>query len=315
MPPIRIPARRPPTVVANPLKGIGLPAVDIRLPSVSNPLDRLSSGFDRVRDAVLDLFGNGPYRSVRVDAPPAMNPDARFGKLSGTLFGSGPKLEQIEQGYIANCTLPAVSAGIVQRNPNFFRQIIRDNGDGTYTVTLRGGRTHVTTTADMPLEPATGKPLYGHDPTNESFWFALVEKAIAAHLGGYDKLQGTQPYAFMELLLGRGFDGKQDNATTDRDWSNLKRAHADGRVILTGSDGADVGEGLMSSHAYTVLGFETKNGEEYVTLRNPYGPLAVASGVLAEPAGNGSSTDGVFQITRAQWQNDFQYYLASNNRP
>ena len=63
-------------------------------------------------------------------------PQTYFGKAMGRLFGPEIRPSDIQQGELGDCYFIASLGAIVERDPDFMRRMIQDNGDGTYTVTL-----------------------------------------------------------------------------------------------------------------------------------------------------------------------------------
>jgi calpain family cysteine protease len=132
----------------------------------------------------------------------------------GTLYGpSGkPEKEEVKQGGLGDCYLLAAVIAVANANPQLIKNMIKDNGDGTYDVTLHengmfassdaGKRKTqvVTVTADFPTNDK-GQPLYAqpfqhsdakHKPVGGPvMWAMLIEKAYAQLEGGYDELNGS----------------------------------------------------------------------------------------------------------------------------
>ena len=63
----------------------------------------------------------------------------RFSKtnFTGPLFIDGAKPEDVQQGQIGDCYFPAAMAAIAKQNPDAVNNMVKDNGDGTYTVTFK----------------------------------------------------------------------------------------------------------------------------------------------------------------------------------
>jgi hypothetical protein len=148
----------------------------------------------------------------------------------------------------------------------------------SYTVTLHKPETHwykATTFSDVKI---TVSPLLtlGHasgqaNGTGE-LWPAVIEKACAQYIGGYNVLNtGTAANIPMQLLTGRP---AQYFPLHSYGADQLKSALAAGKLVVFETKSAfccDNPYGLVDAHAYSVTGTETKNGQLWVTLHNPWG--------------------------------------------
>jgi len=90
---------------------------------------------------------------------------------------------------------------VARANPALIKDLIRDNGDGTFDVTLYvrnswfGLPLPKTVTIDARLpEKYAGTPLYAKlgDTVGgaEELWPALIEKAVAQQKGSYEQISG-----------------------------------------------------------------------------------------------------------------------------
>ncbi|GMU58614.1 MAG: hypothetical protein AMXMBFR34_03770 [Myxococcaceae bacterium] len=234
----------------------------------------------------------------------------KFGKKSytGPLFIDGAKAGDVQQGQIGNCYFPAAMAALAQHHPDAVQNMIKDNGDGTYTVTFKqqdwatGGRyKDVQIKVDGDLYTRSwGGPLYGHssnssDPKKMELWFPLIEKAYAQWKGSYDSIgNGGHVSDVFEDCLGVSTSSMGlSYSSLDSVWSRITKNVDEKKAIGAGTYGEDqeakyTNTGVYADHAYSVLGYEkAANGERYVLMRNPWGE--------SEPAGNGPN-DGVFKL-------------------
>jgi WXG100 family type VII secretion target len=207
-----------------------------------------------------------------------------------------------DQGNIGDCFFAASLAAVAQQNPELIRRAIRQNADGTFTVTFyeeRGGflgiGTHVepveiTVTPDFPTGQlnvqGTMQNATPHIEVNDrdangkpEMWAMIMERAYAQWKGdgnalaGYGQLhQGGRPENVLFALTG------QESSTDDADEhsiSELARMNRDGYAITFST----IGDGgkkalynngtLVSGHEYYVTGVDERAGT--VTLRNPWG--------------------------------------------
>ena len=107
----------------------------------------------------------------------------------------------VKQGALGDCYLIAGMAAVARANPAAIQKLIKDNGDGTYDVTLyiRKSRyarpTPVVTRVDGRLaSKSPGSPIYagiGDKAEGKAeLWTALIEKTVAQQKGSYDLISG-----------------------------------------------------------------------------------------------------------------------------
>jgi hypothetical protein len=239
---------------------------------------------------------------------PPTNPDlpsgsgATYTTIEGDVYvqGEGEASDadpsDISQGSLNDCYVLSPLAAIAQVDPGFIEDMVRDNGDGTYSVRLRephdrpwwqfwGSDTRdvwVTVTDEFPT--VNGNPLYAKtgdgDRDHRELWPLIVEKAYAQHMGGYTAFTGGgDPYEVLADITG-----KEPTRLTNADASfdDLYQLYEDGNAITTNTKTAGevkdnplfqadspAGEPLVAWHIYYVVGMNEDN--QTVTLRNPYG--------------------------------------------
>jgi hypothetical protein len=240
-----------------------------------------------------------------------MNADGtpKFSKktFTGPLFKDGPKPTDVQQGQLGDCYFPSAMAALTQNNSATVQNMIKENGDGTYTVTFKEKDWATGKFKDVPIKidgdlyvRSWGGPLYGAtlgadkgEKTME-LWFPLVEKAYAQWKGSYNDIgSGGLSNDVFEAVLGK--DGQYMNVSPgseDRVFATIKKAIDAKAPVSAGTHGEDqeslyTNTGVYADHSYSILGYEEKNGEKYVQLRNPWGE--------SEPAGNGPN-DGIFLL-------------------
>lgn len=127
----------------------------------------------------------------------------------------------VAQGALGDCYLIAGMAAVARASPEAIEKLIKDNGDGTYEVTLYvrkswyGRPEAVTKTVDSRMPDKNGKTLlYAKTGDQEGgkseLWTALIEKTVAQHKGSYDLISGGNIgkngfnfHGAMELLTGK----------------------------------------------------------------------------------------------------------------
>jgi hypothetical protein len=231
----------------------------------------------------------------------------KFGKktFTGPLFVGGVEAGDVQQGQLGNCYFPAAVAAMAKANPDIINNMIKANGDGTYTVTFKERDWATGKTKDVPVKVdgdlyarSWGGPLYGHssnsgETTKMEMWFPLIEKAYATWKGSYNTIGngGSAADVFEDFT---GAQGKSINAAGSADtvWKTVTTAIDAKKPIAAGThdDNGPVNytnTGVYGDHAYSILGYEKSGTERYVVLRNPWGE--------SEPAGNGKN-DGIFDL-------------------
>jgi len=135
-----------------------------------------------------------------------------FRTFAGSISPDGISPDDIDQGSLGDCYFMAALSTVAQQHPEVIRNAIKDNGNGTYTVTFnRDGRpVQVTVDAEFPV----GEDLDGN-PTNtpayaktgsraDELWPMIMEKAYAQLQGNsYQKIDGGWPEKAVELITGR----------------------------------------------------------------------------------------------------------------
>lgn len=239
--------------------------------------------------------------------PAPLNKDRNSGaptRVDAPLTANGATADDVKQGSIGNCYVPASLAAVAHADSADIDEIIRDNGDGTFTVRLYpvdngsiGDPVFLDVDADLHLGWG-GAPRYasttGWTGGVKELWVSLIEKAYALYRGGYEVVaQGGSVGVMQSHLLGRpNVEHWTNQRSADQMWDALLAGVREKRAMSAGTFGTQEsarynGTGVHANHAYSVLGAEMDNGQRYVILRNPWGS--------GEPSGNGRD-DGVFRL-------------------
>ena len=203
----------------------------------------------------------------------------------------------VTQGGLGDCYLLASIAAVALQKPELLEQMIRDNGDGTYTVTFYEKKkilglfdngfekTEILVTDVFPIQ--NGTPLYAKygdvTPDQNEVWTMVLEKAYAQWKGGYPDIDGGFPHDAMEAITG----------VNSRDYNpgmlkleDLADQYNNGSIITLGSlpdykigswdipDATNthplyVNDTLVGSHAYYVSNVDVAAGT--ISIRNPWG--------------------------------------------
>jgi len=214
----------------------------------------------------------------------------------------------VEQGAIGDCYFLAGLSSVAKARPEVLKDGITDNGDGTYGVRLydANGKARTVTVDDELYRKEGGGPRYARGTDRKELWPALYEKAYAKMRGSYETIgNGGQARRAMEAITGKTSDRVHNQKlTADALWDRVNGALDGNKPIATDTYGSGKkydNNGVVSGHAYSVLGTQTDGDDRYVVLRNPWG-----SGEYSNPAyetdvdwakdGKLDGDDGVFRM-------------------
>ena len=225
------------------------------------------------------LIGQGDVTSYEGSIPTDMKPKELY-NTSGP-EANQPSLSDLQQRGWGDCYLLSSMGAMVQQNPDAIKNMIKDNGDGTYTVNLyeKDGNSYkanpVTVNAN-DVEVFTSNEGLPTDANNgkEVTWPAVMEAAYAK-VTDSTIAKGTWPATALETLTGHDVQS-YDPRTSTSELANLKSQFDSGKPIVMSSlpakDCPDNNYGLADpAHAYTVTNVYTKDGKTYVALNNPWG--------------------------------------------
>jgi hypothetical protein len=226
--------------------------------------------------------------------------------------GGTPDPGAVSQGQIGDCYyLSALSAKAYQ-DPQAVKNMIKDNGDGTFTVS-HPGQKEVTIQAPTESEVAQYS-----GSGNDGRWLSVMEKGYGdlRNQGRWSQKAVPQDAADGGASLATGIRAvtghdvdtvslKGTDLSTTRD--TLEKALREGKVVTAATAGENkslTNKGLVGNHAYSVIGYDRKN--DTITLRNPWG-----SGETLNANGTGpldGRDDGKFTLTPAQFHHYFSSY-------
>lgn len=288
--------------------------------------------WDKFDHGVVDPMLNFGKRSDPHYEPPVYQGDSkstRYQQLPGTEVVDGTQPSDIDQGRIGDCYFLSSMAAVAETHPELMKNAISQNADGTYTVTFHeapgtdalrrfgmaglnvqgylerfaqhlGMKPTETSqvTIDGKLPDDNGGDPYVHNSDQEQ-WPELMEKAYAKWWGGFSAIgNGGDPGSALMALTGAPIDRLHLSASkADSNWSWVSQAASAKQPMVAATGGSVPIPGLVTHHAYTVLGVEQDNGQKYVVLRNPWG--------VHEPGDDGVN-DGVFRLTAQDFARSFQ---------
>ncbi|GKQ39094.1 hypothetical protein [Streptomyces sp. A012304] len=164
------------------------PAQDDQVDSQDDPVatdapEKIEAVIDR--PSIDHMYDRPFYEPVQYGDP------INFGDKPTPLFDGPPVREQTQQGALYDCTVIATLGAVAGHRPEVISNSIRENGDGTYTVSLHetvrgddgvarptGRQIELSLTPDLPAPTARpGESALA--ATQGTAWCALLEKAVA----------------------------------------------------------------------------------------------------------------------------------------
>jgi len=268
-----------------------------------------NTDFSLSTGATLEVVGKKAHPNDIPDPRPTKDYIDSQGRITvgmepfrGQMIVNGMNVEDVKQGYIGDCYLPAAIASALHYSPSVVQKMIKQNADGSYAVTFyeknAAGKyvAHVETVDSDLYYDASKNPIFGKaEPSsvdNMELWWPLIEKAYASWNGSYEAIgNGGLSSDVFSAIYGK--DAKTESVgTADAQWKKIK-AQVDAKkpgALGTGAEGPRYnGTGVHGNHAYSILGYEVDKTtkQRYVVLRNPWG--------YSEP-GEEDGGDGLFKL-------------------
>jgi hypothetical protein len=194
------------------------------------------------------------------------------------LFGpGGPSKEDIHQGKLGDCWLLSSVGAIAQSRVFDIRSIVVDFHDGTYGAAIGGKFYRV----DGRFPTTNGQLTGAHLGQGNSLWVPVLEKAFAVYNDNdWEDLNGSTigqtPATAMEALGCKkvGSWGTWEFWHTGSGAFDKIRSEFYGGyscILAVAKPSSEGYHNLVAEHVYTVSGFKTIHGVDYVQLRNPWG--------------------------------------------
>lgn len=216
----------------------------------------------------------------KAPAPATEKPDGSLWAKDAEGKPLPPSLEDISQGGVADCFLFAAMAAVVNTNPQRIVKMIRENSDGTYTVTFEGIGVFSSASQTVSADFVVGK--HGNVTGRKALWPLVIEKAYAQQKGGIDVLnKGGNPGTAVDDIINEGasrFDPR--GKTADYIMGKLAKAKTEKwpvTVLSPKKDGAskekkelaDKTSNLYFWHSYAVIDLDSAKNR--IKLFNPWG--------------------------------------------
>ncbi|CUU57671.1 Calpain family cysteine protease [Parafrankia irregularis] len=223
--------------------------------------------------------GYGPWHRAGSSARSAAAGLVLHDHTGEPVWVRGATPSDVRQGRVGDCYLLAALIGIVRADPGLLRRNLRENPNGTVTVTFPGGAGStpgpiaVTITRSLPEEAETQREI-GAGAENADgdpeLWVALYEKAYARLAGSYAGTDGGDPAVAMRQLTGVEADRVDPDQISVEGIS--ARLAAGDVVTLSTRARATGSSGLVPGHAYAILASDPPTGR--VLVRSPWDQTA-----------------------------------------
>lgn len=252
-----------------------------------------------------------------------------YRRYTGDLFVGRVTGSAVGQGDLGDCYFLAALVAFANTNPRAVRRAIRDNGDGTYTVTFqerKHGSMHpvsVRVDTQFPTD-SRGAQKFGKGlrtgPHGQELWPALFEKAFAAWHKGYVHInEGGDGGVALTSLTGKPSKTLTPNRySADALWRRLVHAGKARDAMVTSTPatrelhrrtGRRDLAGLIEDHYYAVLGTVRRGGRRFVRL---YTPLV---DFTAAPVGTPSPRDNAqrkIELALEDYRRDFDELVVNS---
>lgn len=206
------------------------------------------------------------------------------GSLWGPSGGPDP-FTDINQGADGDCWYLSGLGAVAEVNPDLLKRNIRQNPNGTFTVTFYqdGKPVDITVTGDFPYGTRPGwiAWAYAHEGPDSAEWAMIYEKAFAEFHGGYQQIDGGYGDISLAALTGRP---ATRGSPGDYSLADLGARLDQGYAITAGTDSSDSPwwdfwdhperidhNQLVTSHEYYVKSVDLNGHPPTVTVVNPWG--------------------------------------------
>lgn len=219
-------------------------------------------------------------------------------RFKGAATPDAGKLALAQMGSCRNASLFAAMIALARSNPDAINDIVKDNGDGTYDITLymkedvwsfSAAPQIITVDTRFPVEAGSHDPLYAEALRGEEgpeLWAMLIEKAAAIYMGEWqsltdENLAGDARYEGAMAMLTGAPENSFDLAEIEPERAReiLELALARGWAVTATARDLDQEEDdvqreaerhtIVSGHSYAPSRVDAKQGK--VDMTNPWG--------------------------------------------
>ena len=239
---------------------------------------------------------DGPALDPQLTLPTCDQKYTDFRRVGGEVFIGPVSVNDINQGYLADCYLVAALTALAKCSPSAIKDSIRKGDEpGSYIVTLRrvekaGGKMgSQTIKLDNWFPTKEGRLLYAQggfipkprfsvsqfEGKKRPLWPAILEKAFAVRSGGYNKVERGVEGDIFEALTGKatnfyslGKPGSKQNEEAVVELKKAVRAHLPVAAATKSSKQATMPPRIHDDHVYVAVGYS----KDKVILKNPHDP-------------------------------------------
>ena len=261
----------------------------------------------------------------------------------GRFFNEAAEFFDPVQGAVANCYFIASLSAVAWSKPYQIKNLTRATGQNNQQFVNEivfykpdsGGVVDQAIEVTDAIVMNNGMPVYASSSESGEIWPAVYEKAFACFVTGSTNDHpnilatgwGDCVLASAQLTGGqRSYFGNAGMSAHDI-WQTIRGHSLGGRTFQpmtawtygSGDDSPDhvsyADANVVGSHCYTILGWDYRNGTEYVVLRNPWGQHEMTVGILAGTTSMYdiswwrpialAPNDGTFAVTSATFKSYF----------
>lgn len=277
---------------------------------------------------------------VRTESAVAWNPANKEWYDKGDYFEDVAEVNDPIQGALGDCYFIAALSSVAWARPYTIVNMARPSGWGnedspvhkvTFYANGNGAAQSVEVSENVPVTKTTRNWVYARSLDATEIWPAVMEKAYAkwrtnnlTDFPNYPAISGGDPALACAQLIGGNRTYKTNSGTSAGDlWSfvranSLSRRTVNPMVAWTYASqpsGTNYQSArVVANHAYSVLGWDYYNNEQYIVLRNPWGThhatLDTRAGVwsahhISYSAAVPLNTNGVFAMKVATFKKYF----------
>jgi hypothetical protein len=199
--------------------------------------------------------------------------------VSATLWGSGPVIDDVNQGSVGDCYYLASLAGFAWETPAVLMESAVDMGDGTYAVQFMksGLPVYVRVSSQLSAGSFDGYK-YAHPGASGAVWAPILEKAFAYFRTGantYASMSGGWMDEAYSALGSKSTSFLVAGSTESAFFSMASADLAGNRPVTLGTDSKP--PMLVGGHAYTLAyAWMNAKGETWYMVLNPWGVSGTA---------------------------------------
>ena len=236
-------------------------------------------------------------KTVKETAPANQSNTSYIWKDMGEYFKEVPEFDDPVQGTLGDCYFIAALSSVAWTRPYAISNMAKPSSNGNETSPLHkfmfyknGKEQSVVTNEYIKTQVSNNNTYYCYARSKDQseVWPAVIEKAYAKWRTGtssdYPDMSkiagGFAPSACTELIGGKITTYVNSKYTAAALMKNIKSHCAGGRTfdpMFASTSGTSITDteytnaGIVSGHAYSILGWDSRNGKDYVVLRNPWG--------------------------------------------